>query len=228
MQNIAIIPARGGSKRIHQKNIKDFLGKPIIAYSIENAIESKLFKEVMVSTDNEEIAQISKKYGSSVPFLRSKNTSTDFAIISDVITEVLDNYKKTEVEFDYFCVIFATAPFVSVKKLTEGLEILIKNGFDSVISVVKYSYPIQRALISENNKLSLIHPENYEKRSQDLMPTYHDSGQFYWMKVNEFYKQKTLFSKNAGALIVPEIEVQDIDTIEDWELAELKYRLFKK
>jgi len=227
MRNIAIIPARGGSKRIPQKNIKLFLNKPIISYSIESAIKSKLFDDVMVSTDDLQIAEISKKHGASVPFIRSEKTSNDFAIIADVIIEVLDNYKKTGIEYDNICVLFATAPFITSERLKEGFELMQNKGFDSVFPVLKFSYPIQRALKIENDKLSMINPENYEKRSQDLMPAYHDSGQFYWMKTKEFYKQKTLFSKNAGAIILSEMEVQDIDIMEDWEVAEIKYKRIK-
>jgi len=228
MRNIAIIPARGGSKRIPQKNIKLFLDKPIISYSIGAAIKSKLFDEIMVSTDDTKVAEISKKYSASVPFMRSEKTANDFAIIADVVIEVLDNYKKAGIEFDNFCVLFATAPFITAKRLKEGYELMLKKGFDSVFPVLKFSYPIQRALKIENDKLSMINPEYYEKRSQDLMPAYHDSGQFYWMSTKKFYKQKTLFSKNAGAIILSEMEVQDIDTIEDWEVAEMKYLLLKK
>ncbi len=228
MRNLLIIPARGGSKRIHQKNIKLFLNKPIISYSIKSAIESKLFDEIMVSTDDEKVVEIAKKHGASVPFMRSDKTANDFAVIADVIIEVLDNYKKLGIEFDNFCVLFATAPFVTPVRLKEGFELLTKKGFDSVFPVLKYSYPIQRALKIENDKLSMINPENYLKRSQDLMPTYHDSGQFYWMTTKEFYKQKTLFSKNAGAIILSEMEVQDIDTLEDWEVAEIKYKRIKQ
>jgi len=225
MRNLAIIPARGGSKRIPQKNIKAFLGKPIISYSIESALKSKLFDEVMVSTDDTQVAGIAKQYGASVPFMRSEKTADDYANVADVIIEVFDNYKKTGEEFDNFCVLFATAPFITKERLKEGFDLLQEKKFDSVLPVLKYSYPIQRALKIEDDKLSMIHPENYVKRSQDLMPTYHDSGQFYWMSTKEFYLQKTLFSKNAGAIILSEMEVQDIDTIEDWEVAEMKYRI---
>lgn len=227
MKNLAIIPARGGSKRIPRKNIKDFLGKPIIAYSIETAIESGLFSEVMVSTDDNEIAEIAKKYGAKVPFLRSEKTANDFAHIADVITEVLDTYKSLNQEFDNFCCVFSTAPFIKKVRLKEGLDMMINSNFDSVFPVLKFSYPIQRALKIENEKVSMILPENFNKRSQDLMPAYHDSGQFYWMKTQEFYKQKSLFAENSGAIVLSEKEVQDIDTQEDWEVAEMKYKILK-
>ena len=227
MKNLAIIPARGGSKRIPRKNIKDFLGKPIIAYSIETALESGLFEEVMVSTDDHEIAEIAIKYGAKVPFFRSEKTSNDHAHIAEVIAEVLEKFKTLNKEFDNFCCIFSTAPFIKKGRLKEGFDLMINNNFDSVFPVLKFSYPIQRALKIESEKVSMILPENFNKRSQDLMPAYHDSGQFYWMKTQEFYKQKRLFAENSGAIILSEMEVQDIDTVEDWEVAEMKYRFLK-
>ena len=228
MKNLAIIPARGGSKRIPRKNIKDFLGKPIIAYSIETAIESGLFEEIMVSTDDHEIAEIAIKYGAKVPFFRSEKTANDFAHIAEVIEEVLETYKSENKQFENFCCIFSTAPFIKKSRLKDGFELMLKNNFDSVFPVLKFSYPIQRALKIENEKVSMILPENFSKRSQDLMPTYHDSGQFYWMKTKEFYRQKRVFAENSGAIILSDMEVQDIDTIEDWEVAEMKYRLLNK
>jgi len=228
MRNLAIIPARSGSKRIPNKNIKDFLGKPIISYTIKSAVSSNIFDEVMVSTDDKNIADISEQYGAVVPFYRSKETSNDFAIIADVVTEVLTNYKMQGKTFDNICILFATAPLITVARITESYKMLINDGFDSVLPVLKFSYPIQRALQIENKKLSFIEPENYEKRSQDLMPTYHDSGQFYWIKTSEFENQKTLFTKNAGAIILSETEAQDIDTEEDWKIAEIKFKLLNQ
>jgi len=228
MRNLAIIPARSGSKRIPNKNIKDFLGKPIISYTIKSAVSSNIFDEVMVSTDDKNIADISEQYGAVVPFYRSKETSNDFAIIADVVTEVLTNYKMQGKTFDNICILFATAPLITVARITESYKMLINDGFDSVFPVLKFSYPIQRALKIENKKLSFIEPENYEKRSQDLMPTYHDSGQFYWIKTSEFENQKTLFTKNAGAIILSETEAQDIDTEEDWKIAEIKFKLLNQ
>jgi pseudaminic acid cytidylyltransferase len=227
MKNIAIIPARGGSKRILRKNIKDFLGKPIIAYSIEAAIDSGLFDEVMVSTDDKEIAETAIKFGANVPFFRNNTSADDFAGLEEVIVEVLSEYHSLKTDFDFFCCILPTAPFISTNRLKQALDLLIKNNFDSVFPVVKYSYPIQRALKIENEKMKMIWPENMEKRSQDLYPAYHDSGQFYWMNVNQFLIQKKLFAENAGAVIISENEAQDIDTFEDWEIAELKYKHLK-
>lgn len=225
MTRIAIIPARGGSKRIPRKNIKPFNGRPVIAYSIEAALKSKLFDEVMVSTDDKEIAGIASAHGAQIPFYRHENSSGDFAHIADVIEEVLEKYKNAGKEFDYFCCIFSTAPFITPERLKEGWKLLQKNNFDSVFPVLKFSYPIQRALKIENGKVSMILPENFNKRSQDLIPAYHDSGQFYWMKTAEFLRQKRLFAENSGAIVLSDLEVQDIDTEEDWKVAEMKYKI---
>ena len=225
---IAIIPARGGSKRIPRKNIKDFLGKPIIAYSIETALKSGLFDEVMVSTDDEEIAEIAKRYGARVPFMRSLKNADDFAGTSDVINEVLLEYKNIGIEFDFFCCIYPTAPFITSKKLRESYVKLKKNKFDSVFPVVKFNYPIQRALKIIKDKVSMIEPKNLNKRSQDLMPIYHDAGQFYFMKTESFLIKNKLFTENTGAIELSELEVQDIDTKIDWEIAEIKYQLNKR
>ncbi|NMC99426.1 MAG: pseudaminic acid cytidylyltransferase [Bacteroidales bacterium] len=224
-KNIAIIPARGGSKRIPHKNIKPFLGKPIIAYSIEAAQKSGLFSELMVSTDDKEIAEMAKKYGATVPFFRSPQTANDFATIGEVIEEVLLNYQKQGKMFENVCCLLATAPFINTKRLMEAYDLMLEKKYDSVFPIVRFSYPIQRALRLSDGNVSMFQPENFAKRSQDLEPAYHDSGQFYWMKVEEFMKQKRFFSKNSGAIILPETEVQDIDSEEDWKLAEWKYKM---
>lgn len=227
-KNITIIPARGGSKRIPRKNIKDFLGKPIIAYSIEAALQSKLFEEVMVSTDDEEIAEVSKKYGAKIPFMRSKKNADDFATTADVLIEVLTEYKKRNREFENMCCIYPTAPFVTAKKLIDSFKLMIEKGADSVIPVVKFSYPIQRAFrINDQNLLEYIWPENINKRSQDLEPAYHDAGQFYWYRVDSFLSKKSLKELVKIPFILKEKEVQDIDNEEDWKLAEMKFKLAK-
>ncbi len=225
MKKIAIIPARGGSKRIPKKNIRDFLGKPIIAYSIEAAIKSKIFDEVMVSTDSEEIAEIAKKYGAKVPFFRTKESANDFATLTQVVKEVLDNYKKEGKEFDYACMILSTAPFVTEDKLKKAYEILEEKDVDSVFAVTEYSFPIQRSLKIENGYLKMRWPENMNVRSQDLEKTYHDAGQFYFFNVKEFYNQNKVYMEKSYPIILDNIEVQDIDSEMDWKLAELKYRL---
>ena len=225
---IAIITARGGSKRIPKKNIKDFLGYPIIKYSISAAFEANCFCEVMVSTDNYEIAEVAKKFGAKIPFYRSKETSNNFAMTTDVIYEVLNEYKRIGKEFDYVCCIYPTAPFITGDNLKKGYDLLVRTKADSVLSVVRFSYPIQRALKIDNGRLEMIWLENLNKRSQDLMPAYHDAGQFYWLKVDSFLKQRKLFAEYSVAIEIPESEVQDIDNEEDWKIAELKYQLLKK
>lgn len=224
MANLAIIPARGGSKRIPKKNIKDFLGKPIIAYSIEAALKSNLFDEVMVSTDDEDIAKIALKYGAKVPFLRSKENANDFATTFDVIEEVLLKYKAKGEVFESACCIYSCAPFVSLENLKEA-HLKLKD-FDTVFPVVKYGFPIQRALRKdENNSLCFFQPENALMRSQDLEASYHDAGQFYWFKTNNILNSKALMTKNTGCIVLPETQVQDIDNEMDWKLAELKFKL---
>ena len=186
MKNIAIIPARGGSKRIPRKNIKPFMGKPIIAYSIEAALESGLFDEVMVSTDDEEIAMVARQYGAKVPFMRSAETAS---------------------------------------VLKDAYHLLTENHFDSVFTAVAYSYPVQRGLKIEDGRIRMVWPEYIQSRSQDLEMIYHDAGQFYISKVEPFYQHKDFWGANTGGIILSELEVQDLDTLTDWKLAEMKYQL---
>lgn len=228
-KKLAIIPARGGSRRIPRKNIKEFLGKPIIAYSIEAALQSQLFNEVMVSTDDNGIAEVAKKYGAAIPFLRSKENADDYATTADVILEVLDEYTKSGYEFKYLCCIYPTAPFVTANKLIDSFNLLIERGADSVVPVVKFSYPIQRAFrINSNDQLEYIWPENINRRSQDLEPVFHDVGQFYWMKSGAFLQAKKICCGISRPYITSETEVQDIDNIDDWSIAELKYKFNKE
>lgn len=225
MSKIAIIPARGGSKRIPKKNIKSFLGKPIIAYSIEAALASNLFDEVMVSTDDKEVAEIAISYGATVPFFRSDKNADDYAILVDVLLEVLQNYKEEGKIFEHVCCMLPTAPFVSQTKLQDSFNILVKNNFDSVFPVLEFSYPIQRALQIQEDKVHMVWNEHETTRSQDLEKRFHDSGQFYWSKAARLENDKKLFTKNSGAIIISELEAQDIDTETDWKLAEIKYKL---
>lgn len=227
MKNIAIIPARGGSKRIPRKNIKPFMGKPIIAYSIEAALQSGLFDEVMVSTDDEGIAETAHRYGAKVPFMRSAETSNDYAGTADVILEVLKMYKERSREFDTICCIYSTAPFVTSNRLTEAYSKLT-DEIDSVFTCVAYSYPVQRSLHLVDGKISMVHPEYAASRSQDLELIYHDAGQFYISKVSSFIQERTFWGKNTAGLILSELEVQDLDTPTDWTLAEMKYELLHK
>ncbi len=228
MHTLAIITARGGSKRIPRKNIKEFCGKPIIAYSIEAAIASKAFDTIMVSTDDTEIAEIAKKYGAKVPFLRSEKTSNDYASTTDVILEVLKEYEKRGEKFDIACCIYPTAPFITADRLKEGIRILTAGDTDTVIPVVDFSYPPQRAFHMIGENIEFLYPEYSFSRSQDLEKHYHDAGQFYVFNVERFKENKNLLMGKIKPLCISEMEVQDIDTEVDWLLAELKYKLLQK
>jgi pseudaminic acid cytidylyltransferase len=225
MSRIAIITARGGSRRIPKKNIRDFCGKPIIAYSIEAALSSGIFDDVLVSTDSEEIAEIAKAAGASVPFLRSEETSGDFATTADVIAEVLDQCADRGREYDSFCCIYPTAPFVTGEKLQKAATLMEEREADAVVTVVRFSFPPQRSFVEKNGLLAYQWPEYAQRRSQDLEPFYHDAGQFYLVKTGAFRKERTVVPARTCPLILPETEVQDIDTPEDWEIAEIKYRM---
>ena len=225
MSRLAIITARGGSKRIPKKNIREFCGKPILAYSIEAALGSGLFDHVMVSTDSEEIAEIARKYGAEVPFFRSEATSGDFATTNDVLAEVLAEYEKRGMHFDVACCIYPTAPFVTATKLKNAVQQLEASDADTLIPVVSFSYPPQRAMVVEQERLVFKYPEYLDSRSQDLQPHYHDVGQFYVFRTDRFAVNKKLMVGNILPLIVSELEVQDIDNLTDWKIAEMKYRL---
>jgi N-acylneuraminate cytidylyltransferase len=225
-KSIAIIPARGGSKRIPKKNIKLFHGKPIISYTIEAALNSKLFDVVMVSTDDSEIAEIAKNAGAEIPFMRSSENSSDFASTGQVLEEVLKIYLSLKIKFDFACCIYPTAPFVTKDILLKGFNLLHSLNYKSVFPVTQYSYPIQRSLrIDENDKVSMVWNEFIDSRSQDLEKRYHDAGLFYWFTPDEFLKNKELFTENSGCIILKETECHDIDNLEDWYLAELKFKL---
>jgi N-acylneuraminate cytidylyltransferase len=222
-KNLCIIPARGGSKRIPRKNIKSFKGEPIIAYSIKAALVSKLFDEVMVSTDDLEIAEIAKSYGASVPFLRREENSNDFATTADVLIEVLNSYKKEGREFDHICCIYPTAPFVSSTRLIEGFDMLA-NGADSVLPILSFEYPIWRSFkVNENNCLEYNWKENINSRSQDLPTAYHDAGQWYWVNCNKLKENGSMIFDTTRGMHLSPFEAHDIDTLADWKLAELKY-----
>ncbi len=223
--SLAIIPARGGSKRIPRKNIRPFCGKPIIGYSIEAALKSGLYSEVMVSTDDDEIAEIARSFGAEVPFMRSDEASNDFAGTAEVLAEVLQQYINKGRRFDFATCIYPTSPFVTVNALSESFELLEKNKYDVVFPVIRYSYPIQRSLRFVHNKIEMLWPENYPKRSQDLEPVFHDAGQFYSFSVEYMLAKQRLFSNNSGAIIISELEAQDIDNLEDWKLAEVKFKM---
>ena len=225
MKSVAIITARGGSKRIPRKNIRLFCGKPIIAYSIEVALSSNLFDEVMVSTDDEEIAKVAKSYGAVVPFMRSAAASNDFASTVDVLVEVLETYKTKAQLFDYACCIYPTAALMTTQRLQEGFKLMMENRYDTVFTVQRFRYPIQRALkVNPAGGISMFWPENLNKRSQDLPPAFHDAGQFYWFDTVSFEQNKTLWTQHSRVMELAENEAQDIDDLEDCRLAELKYK----
>lgn len=228
MLKIAIIPARGGSKRIPRKNIRNFLGKPIIEYSIKTALESGIYDVVMVSTDDVEIADLAKKCGAEVPFYRSSDTSDDNATTAAVLLEVLEKYEGQGKFFDIGTCIYPTAPFITEKVLKESFTLLESGKYDTIFPVVRYSYPIQRALKVENNKMKLFSEQYKNSRSQDLEPSFHDAGQFYTFKVKEFKELENLWTENTGVIEMPELEVQDIDNEEDWKIAELKFNLIDR
>lgn len=227
-RKLALIPARGGSKRIPRKNIKDFLGKPIIAYAIETALNSNLFDEVMVSTDDEEIAKIAKEFGAKVPFLRSKERANDFASTFDVIEEVLISYKSIGIEFDYCCCIYPCTPLLTSEIFSNAFSTLKKGNYDSVFPVIEYGHPIQRSLSFQKGNIIMNHSEHLLTRSQDLKKNYHDAGQFYWLSLSNIIKSKKLFTNNSTALVIDELRAQDIDTLSDWHLAEMKFKLLSK
>lgn len=225
---VAIITARGGSKRIPGKNIRPFLGKPILAYSIQAAIDSGLFDEIMVSTDDELIASEAVKHGATVPFLRSKETSGDFATTSEALLDVLAAYDAAGKLFSYACCMYPTAPFVTGEKLNQAFDKLIGEKLDTVFPVMAFSYPIFRSLTMENGRLKMMWEQYRNSRSQDLPQAYHDAGQFYFFEVTSFLKNKTLMSENIGGIPVSELEGQDIDSLTDWKLAEMKYLLLAR
>lgn len=224
---IAIIPARGGSKRIPRKNIKDFCGRPMIEYSIRAALGSNIFDEVMVSTDDAEIADISRACGAQVPFMRSEKTSDDYATTNDVILEVLEAYKKRGREFDIVCCIYPTAPFITAETLREGVKMLKASSASSIIPVIRFSFPPQRGFVLKNGYISPANAERFRARSQDLEPMYHECGLFYIASVADYLKNKSFLFSNSVPFIMKETEVQDIDTEEDWKLAEMKFKLMK-
>lgn len=226
--NIAIIPARGGSKRIPRKNIKSFHGKPLIAYSIQAAIASNLFDKIIVSTDDEKIADVAKAYGAEVPFLRPKELADDFAGTAAVVNHALQWLKEHGEKYDYVCTIYATAPLLQPKYLIEGFEKLSKSDAINALSCTSMPFPIQRTFkITENERCQMFWPENYAKRSQDLEEAYQDAGQFYWTKTDQ-KSDGIMFGKESIPIILPRYLVQDIDTLEDWQRAEIMYKVIQE
>jgi len=223
--NVAIIPARGGSKRIPGKNIKSFAGQPIIKYSMEAAIKTQLFQRIIVSTDDERIAEIAREGGAEVPFIRPAEISDDFTPTADVIHHALAWLDADGAQVEYACCIYATAPFVSSEYIKRGYELLLEKQRSSVFSVTTFSFPIFRALkINDRGQLEMFWPEYEYTRSNDLTEAYHDAGQFYWLDSAKFIQTKKLYSSDASPVILPRYLVQDIDTPEDWEMAERMFR----
>lgn len=221
---LAVIPARGGSKRIPRKNIKHFCGKPMIAWSIEAAHESECFGRILVSTDDEEIAEVAHRYGAEVPFLRPSELSDDFTATTPVIAHAVRWIQEQGDSPSEVCCIYATAPFIRPEDLRRGLEVLEQSGCDYVFPVTSYAFPIQRAIrITAANRMEMFSPEHFNARSQDLEEAYHDAGQFYWGHAEAWLSAKPIFSREAAPIMLPRHRVQDIDTPEDWERAELMF-----
>lgn len=222
---VAVIPARGGSKRIPRKNIKDFCGKPMIVWSIEVAKSSKLFDHIIVSTDDSEIAELAKKYGAEVPFIRPEELSDDYIGTGDVVRHTVEWVTKSLGRPEFVCTIYATAPFIKPTDIVKGLELLQENDCQIVFTVTSFPFPIQRAIkITGNSRVQMFQPENFMTRSQDLEPSYHDAGQFYWSMTDAVLNNISAFSDASIPLILPRHRVQDIDTIEDWQRAELMFK----
>jgi N-acylneuraminate cytidylyltransferase len=225
---IAIIPARGGSKRIPRKNIKEFYGKPLIAYSIQAALDSKLFDKVIVSTDDEEIANIAKKYGAEVPFIRPKELSDDFTGTGDVVNHALEWLKANGETFEFVCTIYATAPLLQPKYLIEGYNALKNSDAINAFSATSMPFPIQRTFkVNDEGRCEMFTPEHYMTRSQDLEEACQDAGQFYWTKVDQ-HSDEIMFGKDSIPVILPRHLVQDIDTLEDWQRAEIMYKVIEE
>lgn len=222
---LCVIPARGGSKRIPRKNIKEFFGKPIVAWSIDAALESKCFDKVIVSTDDEEIGEVCRQYGAEVPFFRPSELADDKAETGPVIYHAIEWYKRNNWVPEFVCCLYPAAPFVTAGSLREGLAELLRAGTDYVFPVVTFTYPIQRAIrIHSTGSIEMIQPEMIRTRSQDLEEAYHDAGQYYWGKTSAWLERKTTFDSDSAVIIVPRYNAQDIDTLEDWEQAELMFK----
>lgn len=227
---IAIIPARGGSKRIPRKNIKFFNGKPMIAWSIEAALKSGCFNQVVVSTDDEEIANVARQFGADVPFIRPLELSNDYAGTTEVIQHAIQTLLAQEAVVDYACCLYATAPFVTTDDIQKGYQLLVDSeSIDYAFSVTAYPYPIQRALrMTDEGRIKMCHPENFQKRSQDLEETFHDAGQFYWGTVDAWLNARMVFSEKSMPVVLPHYRVQDIDTMDDWIRAEMMYKVLQE
>ena len=227
---LAVIPARGGSKRIPRKNIKEFHGQPMIAWSIQAALNSGCIDEVWVSTDDEEIAAIAQSYGAKIPFIRPANLSDDFATTADVMQHAVQVYQTQYQQLpDYVCCLYATAPFVQQQDLLKGFELIQSKPLDYVFSATSYPFPIQRAIkLDKDGAVNMFSPEHFNTRSQDLEEAWHDAGQFYWGRSEAWLSKARIFSPQSSTIALPRFRVQDIDTSEDWQRAELMAQLLLK
>ena len=228
---LAVIPARGGSKRIPRKNIKMFHGQPMIAWSIQAAIDSGCFDEVWVSTDDEEIAEVAQVYGAKVPFLRPVHLSDDFATTADVMSHSVEEFGKINHALpDYICCLYATAPFVTKADLVQGLEKIKNNSnLNYVFSATTYPFPIQRAIkLNEHDTVEMFSPQYFNVRSQDLEEAWHDAGQFYWGTAEAWLNKAMIFASQSSVVELPRFRVQDIDTQEDWDRAEWLFKAIQQ
>lgn len=222
---IAVIPARGGSKRIPRKNIRPFCGKPIISYSIDAARQSGLFDEIVVSTDDEEIAAVSRKLGATTPFVRPREIADDFTGTNTVVKHAINWFLERGSQISHACCIYATAPLIQPRYLREAHAALAGSDAAFAFSVTSYAFPIQRAVrITSSGRVDAIYPEHRLTRSQDLEPAFHDAGQFYWGTARAFLDDVPVFSPRSIGIVLPRVLVQDIDTLEDWDQAELMFR----
>lgn len=227
--NVAIIPARGGSKRIPGKNVKEFAGKPIIAYAVDAAKQTGIFDRIMVTTDSQKIADVAEQHGAEVPFLRPADLSDDHTPTAPVIAHAVDWLRKNGEDVDYACCIYATAAFVRPIYIKQGYDIITENRVSSVFSVTTFAFPIFRSLKrTESGHLAMFWPEHELTRSNDLPEAYHDAAQFYWVEVDRFMKAPRLYTDDAMPVILPRYLVQDIDTPEDWETAEYMFKVLQQ
>jgi pseudaminic acid cytidylyltransferase len=225
MRSVAIIPARGGSKRIPNKNIKFFCGEPIIAYSIKIARESRLFQRIIVSTDSEKIAKVARQYGAEVPFIRPAKLADDFSTSDDALVHALKFLYTRKQLPKLCCCIYATAPFLQVRYLKKGLDLIRKNPESASFSVARVPFPMRRALrLFSDKRVKLFWPEHEQSRSQDLEEAFYDAGQFYWVHTKSFLRNKTTFPKISYPVIIPRYLAHDLDIPEDWESAEVIYK----
>ncbi len=222
---IAVIPARGGSKRIPRKNIRLFCGKPIMAYSIAAAQETGLFDQIIVSTDDDEIASVARASGATTPFMRPREIADDFTGTNAVVKHAIAWFNEQGRDITHACCIYATAPLVQARFIREAYDTLARSDAAFAFSVTSYAFPIQRALrLMPGDRVEAIYPEHRMTRSQDLEPAYHDAGQFYWGTASAFLEDTPIFSPRSIGVVLPRFLVQDIDTLEDWEQAELMYQ----